>query len=382
MRASRIEETVAASDSTQRSARTFCISGCSISSLPKAERWAAWWVACATAARIPAVEPIVQSRRVWLTISMIVGTPRPSSPTIRAQAPRNSTSLEALEWLPSLSLSRWISNRLSSPSGVQRGSRKQEMPESVWARTRKASHIGAEQNHLWPVISYSPPGPPPFSGAAEVVLARTSEPPCFSVIAIPQSAPVFSGGRDEAPVVGKGEKARLPLVRQLGLGSQGGDRRVGHRDRAADAALGLGELHEQRRPGDVGARAGLAPGQRVEAVGDPDRHQLVPGAVEDDLVDPMAEAVVGAQLGPLLVGLEAEADDPLGAAQLAQLANAALGPAGPLALQGLAQRAVLLEGVEALQRGWLVDHRMGGAGASVLDRGHGEILRPCRKAGL
>ena len=133
--------------------------------------------------------PITQSSRVWLTISMIVGTPRPSSPTMRAQAPRNSTSLEALERLPSLSLSRWMWKALRSPSGVQRGIRKQEMPDSVWARTRKASHIGAEQNHLWPMISYSAPGPPPFSGIAVVVLARTSEPPCFSVIAIPQRAP-------------------------------------------------------------------------------------------------------------------------------------------------------------------------------------------------
>ena len=60
------------------------------------------------AARIPAAAPITQSRRVWLTISMIVGTPRPGSPTIRAHAPRNSTSEDALERLPSLSFRRWI----------------------------------------------------------------------------------------------------------------------------------------------------------------------------------------------------------------------------------------------------------------------------------
>ena len=42
------------------------------------------------------------------------------------------------------------------------------------------------------MISYSAPGPPPFSGTATVVLARTSEPPCFSVIAIPQIAEPFS----------------------------------------------------------------------------------------------------------------------------------------------------------------------------------------------
>jgi hypothetical protein len=52
--------------------------------------------------------------------------------------------------------------------------------------------MGAEQNHLCPVISYSAPGPPPFSGRATVMLARTSEPPCFSVIAIPHRAPLLS----------------------------------------------------------------------------------------------------------------------------------------------------------------------------------------------
>src|SRR4029450_11649391 len=134
---------------------------------------------------------------------MIVGTPRPSSPIRRAQAARNSTSLEALERLPSLSLSRWMWKRLRSPSGVKRGRRKQVRPGSLpdggpddesddWARTRKASHIGAEQNHLWPVSSYSEPGPPPLSGVATVELARTSDPPCFSSTPIPKSAPALS----------------------------------------------------------------------------------------------------------------------------------------------------------------------------------------------
>ena len=69
------------------------------------------------------------------------------------------------------------------------------MPPSAWARTRKASHIGADMNHLWPVSSYSAPGPPPFTGRAIVVLARTSVPPCFSVIPIPVRAPRFCGAR-------------------------------------------------------------------------------------------------------------------------------------------------------------------------------------------
>ena len=67
------------------------------------------------------------------------------------------------------------------------------MPPSAWARTRKASHIGADMNHLWPVSSYSAPGPPPLTGRATVVLARTSVPPCFSVIPIPARAPSLLG---------------------------------------------------------------------------------------------------------------------------------------------------------------------------------------------
>ena len=160
-----------------------------------------WWVALTTAARIPAAAPITQSRRVWPTISMIVGTPRPGSPTIRAQAPCSSISEEALEWLPSLSFRRWMWNSLRLPSGRIRGSKKHDSAggsQSVaWASTRKKSDIGAEQNHLCPTSSYSPPPPPAPSGIARVVLARTSEPPCFSVIAIPAIAEPFSAAGSE-----------------------------------------------------------------------------------------------------------------------------------------------------------------------------------------
>ena len=107
-------------------------------------------------------------------------------------APWNSTSLEALERLPSLSFRRWRWNALRVPSGSTRGSAKHDSPSSACASTRKRSHIGAEQNHLCPTSSYSAPGPPPFRGRALVVLARTSEPPCFSVIAMPHSALPFS----------------------------------------------------------------------------------------------------------------------------------------------------------------------------------------------
>ena len=95
--------------------------------------------------------PRVQSSRVRLTISMMVRTPRPSSPTGHATAPSYSTSLEALAWLPSLFFNRCSSIRLRLPSGRIRGSRKQLSPPGAWASTRNTSHIAAEVNHLWPV---------------------------------------------------------------------------------------------------------------------------------------------------------------------------------------------------------------------------------------
>ncbi|MNN31321.1 hypothetical protein D3C81_1450080 [compost metagenome] len=95
----------------------------------------------------------MQSKRVSATISSTVAMPRPSSPTIQARAPRSSISAEALLRLPSLSFRRWIWMWLWLPSGRRRGSRKQLSPPSLCARVRKASLIGAEQNHLWPSSS-------------------------------------------------------------------------------------------------------------------------------------------------------------------------------------------------------------------------------------
>jgi hypothetical protein len=86
--------------------------------------------------RIPDALPITQSSRVWVTISMIVATPRPSSPSSRAAAPRNSTSDEGSERVPSLSFNRW--NSIPAP----RSSTKHESPAGAWASTRKMSQGG------------------------------------------------------------------------------------------------------------------------------------------------------------------------------------------------------------------------------------------------
>ena len=81
---------------------------------------------------------------------------------------------------------------LRVPSGSTRGRNRHDSPEAVCASTRKASHIGAEKNHLWPVTAMRWPQASWPSGSARVVFARTSEPPCFSVMPMPMVRPALA----------------------------------------------------------------------------------------------------------------------------------------------------------------------------------------------
>src|SRR5271170_4520867 len=91
--------------------------------------------------------------------------------------PRNSTSDEALDLLPHLSLSRWICRRLREPSGSQPATTKQDTPSSVRASVRNTSECGTEKNHLCPTRCH-----PNFSsqlsgsGASRIRLAFPSSP--------------------------------------------------------------------------------------------------------------------------------------------------------------------------------------------------------------
>ena len=155
--------TVAASDSTHRSASTFRIRGCSASMRPKADRCAAWWVASATARRIRAVEPSTQSSRVWLTISRIVWRPRPSAPTRLGRRRRRARSRPR----------RWSGCR-ACPSAARSGSpacgrstRKQESPAGACASTRKASR---HRRRAEPLVAVEDPGVP-FAARCRLVRA-------------------------------------------------------------------------------------------------------------------------------------------------------------------------------------------------------------------
>ena len=113
--------------------------------------------------------PITQSRRVWPTISMIVGTPRPGSPTIRAQAPSELDLAGGVGAVAELVLEPLdVEARCASPSGrISAAAAKHERPSSVWARTRNSV---AHRRRAEPLVAGRSrtrrPGPPPFSGVA------------------------------------------------------------------------------------------------------------------------------------------------------------------------------------------------------------------------
>ena len=135
-----------------------------------------------------------------------------------------------------------------------------------------------------------------------MVPARTSEPPCFSVIDMPAVMPAFVGGHRQLGVVDAAGQQRLVDRGQLGVVAQRGDDGVGHRDRADVAGLGASTPTSWRR-----ARRGRRRGRRPTARAcrpwpTATRHQLVVGGVVLDLVDAVAVAVVGVQDRLVAVG--------------------------------------------------------------------------------
>ena len=127
--------------------------------------------------------------------------------------------------------------------------------------------------------------------------------------------------------------------------------------------FGLGEDEEHRRPRHVGAGAWLAPWQRVQAVGNRQLHEPMPGRMKLDLVDALAVAVVGAQHRRKGVGLDAPVDR-LPSGDGAELADAVERPPAALALQRVGEGVIALERVVAAQRRRLIEHFVGCHAAS------------------
>ena len=106
-------------------------------------------------------------------------------------------------------------------------------------------------------------------------------------------------------VVGRRGQERRPLLGERVVDPQRRHRGVRHRDRAPVSRLRVRPRHEAGGPTDVRVRVPVRlalPGGGAQPVADRPLQQPVPGRVEVHLVDPVAVAVVLAQLGVVLVG--------------------------------------------------------------------------------
>ena len=163
-------------------------------------------------------------------------------------------------------------------------------------------------------------------GVAVVVLARTSEPPCFSVIDMPASRPVLGqrrrGGRGRRPAPRAAARTAAPARGRAA--ARGRSRRSSRPGSSARRRPGPRRKGRRRgrhaRPGDRLARGPRAGRGRWRC------HQLMPGGVELHLIDAVAVAVVGAQPRRVLVGEAAVFLGLLGACQAAEVADARARP--------------------------------------------------------
>ena len=155
----------------------------------------------------------------------------------------------------------WIA--LRAPSGVQRGTRKQDRPAVGLRQHQEGVAHGRRHEPFVAGEAEDAASPSALTNAARVMLARRSEPPWFSVIAMPNSAPVFSrggrGARDRS--CARRCAAAIPAAAR-GACRERRDRAVGHGDRAIDPAL-----HLRQHVGAGSARhvrAGLGSAQGLE----------------------------------------------------------------------------------------------------------------------
>ena len=185
-------------------------------------------------------------------------------------------------------------HRAASAAGRSSSSR-----AGVCASTRKASHIGAEKNHLWPVMRVARAPGVAAIALGRVVLARTSEPPCFSVMPMPMRHAVSL-----API-GRETRRRTAVLRELGA-PRGVDRgalaqcrrhrvtliETGHRT----DGLGLRRVKPAARSTWRSLRRATTACRAGHGATAPTQQRVVAG-VKLHLVDATAEAVVRMQLG-------------------------------------------------------------------------------------
>ena len=173
----------------------------------------------------------------------------------------------------------------------------------------------------------------------------------------------FFRRRQRARVVAGRENPVAEAGEQVGRVGEGGGGGEGHRRGAADAGLALAPEIGHGGAGDMGAGAGFGPGQAVEAVGADHAHQAVPGGVEGDLVDAVAEAVEGGEFGRVAIRLPRQGAQFGRADSGADRGEMGGGPAGAEGGNRLEKGGIAGEGV--------VRRRFAGLVENLVRDGHG-----------
>ena len=190
----------------------------------------------------------------------MVATPRPSSPMAQACAPANSTSEDAFERLPSLSFRRWKCRRVHAAVGQE--ARHQETGESACGLGQHQEGVRHRRGHE-PLVA----GDDVFgaraalpTGSAFVVVARTSVPPCFSVMPMPMvTALFFAAGAKLGSYLTRQDACGTHSLASVGLEQQHRHGGVGHGDRAAVSGLHLRRHVEGSRAPHVAPGRGAFP---------------------------------------------------------------------------------------------------------------------------
>ena len=228
--------TVAASDSMQRSASTFCISGWSTSSLPNAERCAAWWVACATpcAHARGRAEHAVEARVVdhlddrRHAAALLADHPRPGAVELDLAGGVGAVAELVLQALDAEAVAAAVGQDARQQEARQPAVGLREHQERV-AHRRRAEPLVAGELVL---------------GARSAAVQRRARPWCWRARPsrpASRSSPCRTARRPCRPAGTRRGSYAVEVSRgshsaaSSGVARSAGTRRVGHRDRAARA---------------------------------------------------------------------------------------------------------------------------------------------------
>ena len=156
--------------------------------------------------------------------------PRPSSPTSHAAGAVELDLARGVGAVAELVLQALDADRVARAVGQQA-----RHEEARQARRRSgrapgcASHMRRREEPLVAGEPVRSPQPAPPIGSARVVLARTSEPPCFSVMPMPISTPRLCRDRQRARVVVARQQLGQPSAASAGCAAQHRHDGEGHR---------------------------------------------------------------------------------------------------------------------------------------------------------